>query len=133
MYNQAFMKLLLKESDINSLRYKNVFSLFVNIMLNHKQFETLCSFSLSERQEELIKDIFCDSRLLCYHLPFAESRKCLLEGLSKAKELFKKLHQEKERSHGYSAKETQINYKLLGNLIKMYKHNLKFYDKFEER
>ena len=132
MYSQAFMLLLLKENDINSLRYKNVFSLFVNIMLNHKQFETLCSFSLSEKQEELIKEILCDSRLLCYYLPFTDSRKCLLDGLSKAKELFKKLHQEKEKAHGYSARDAQINYKLLGNLIKMYMHNLKFYDKFEE-
>ena len=132
MYPQAYMKLLLKENDINSLRYKNVFSLFVNIMLHNNQFESLCSFSLSERQEEIIEELFSDSRLLWYYLPFADSRKKLLEGLIKAKELFKKLHNEKERAHGYSAKDTMINYRLFGSLIKMYKHNIKFYDKFQE-
>ena len=126
-YNQAFLSLLDIENQVNPIRYKNIFRLFVNHIITHQKFEQLCSYHLSERQEELTKEYLrsSDSGLIqLYYLSFLASRKSTLDGLKYAKEFFEKLKMESENINAIGAEEALIMTRVVGLLMKLYSHTL---------
>ena len=105
----------------------NIFRLFISHILSNQKFEQLCSYHLSERQEDLTKEFLRsnDSGLnQLYFLSFIASRGSTLEGLEYAKEFFEKLKKESENINSIGAEEAGILVKIVGFLIKLYSHTL---------
>lgn len=126
-YNQAFLSLLDIEDKVNPIRYRNIFKLFLSHIISNKKFEHLCSFHLSERQQELTQDYLKsrDSGMQqLYYLSFIASRGSALEGLKHAVQFFDKLKQESENINSFGAEEARILVPIVGSLIKLYSHTL---------
>lgn len=126
-YNQAFMMLLSIEDKVNNIRYKNIYQMFLNHILMNKKFELLCSYHLSERQEELTKDYLQSSESdlnQLYYLSFLASRGTTLEGLKYAKAFFDKLKSESEDKSRFGAEQASMMTEIVAYLIKYYSHVL---------
>ena len=126
-YNQAFLILSEIEDEVNPIRYKNLYRMFVSHILMNKEFELLCSYHMSEKQEELVKELLRshESGLnQLYYLSFIASRGSTLEGLKHAKEFFEKLKKESEDIRRAGAEEAGLMCKIVGMLIKMHSHTL---------
>lgn len=126
-YNQAFMTLLSIEDKVNNIRYKNIYQMFLSHILMNKNFELLCSYHLSERQEELTKDFLQSSESdlnQLYYLSFLASRGTTLEGLKYAKAFFDKLKSESEDKSRFGAEQASMMAEIVAYLIKSYSHVL---------
>jgi len=126
-YNQAFLILSEIEEEVNPIRYKNLFRMFVSHILHNKKFEQLCSFHMSEKQEELAKELLRSNEsglYQLYYLSFIASRGSTLEGLKHAKEFFEKLRRESEDIRRAGAEEAGLMCKIVGMLMRMHSHTL---------
>lgn len=126
-YNQAFLTLLDVEDQVNPIRYKNIFKLFLSHLISNKKFEQLCSYHLSQKQDELTRDYLSsnDSGLhQLYYLSFIASRGSALEGLKHATHFFDKLKKQSENINSFGSEEAATLVKIVGSLIKLYSHTL---------
>lgn len=121
------MLLLEIEDQINPIRYKNIFKMFITHILKSKKFEQLCSFQLSERQDELVREILQSNESglnQLYYLSFLATRDSSLEGLKHATEFFDRLKRQSENINRAGAEEAELMKRIVAMLIKMHTHTL---------
>ena len=124
-YNQAFQYLLQLEDQINPIRYKNVFKLFTNQMLNDHKFELLTSYPLTDKQFDIVGDYLkSDESGLqqLFYFSFMSSRGSILDGLQYAKQFIDKLKRDKIDANRVGKDEAQFVYDVLKNMMRMYAH-----------
>lgn len=119
------MSLLQVEDEINSVRYKNLFKLYVTQMLTNGKFDLLISQHLTNAQEELIKEILQadDSGLnQLYFFSFVAARGSKLEALNATKAFIDKLKYEKIDLGRVGSNEARFIYDVLSTLMRMHSH-----------
>lgn len=102
-----------------------MFKLFMNHILQNKKFEQLCSFHLTEKQEELVKDFLQNSSCglnQLYYLPFLASRGSTLEGLKHAKGFFERLKKESENINRVGSEDAGLMADVVQLMMKNYSH-----------
>ena len=124
-FSQAFIHLLSIEDELNPIRYKNIFKLYVRMMLKNNKFDLLTSQHLTDTQQEIVKEYLQSDESGLHQLlyfSFMASRGSTLDAIKYTKELIDKIKREKIDSNRIRREEAEFVYDVLKNLIRMHSH-----------